>query len=241
MTSSDTRPSIRLFLAWTAMAWMLAGVAHADWLVTRDGERIETRGAWEVRGRVVVFTNHGGALSSIRLDEVDLEASRAATEEPEQAAAQPAAPARKPVMTLTTRDVGLGEAGAEGPELLIERLRNAHQFKDMALAMQLVNWDEAPADIRDVVETQFEWMMARRIRDVRLEDVAPGEKIEEVHNGVPYEPNVEVTHRMVVDFVPDPDLDTVSLTFHIGTHLSSYYIAAARRVEADDLDLDLEP
>ena len=43
-----------------------AGAAHADWLVTRDGARIETKGAWKVDGRRVVFTMPNGTLSALR-------------------------------------------------------------------------------------------------------------------------------------------------------------------------------
>lgn len=57
----------------------MAPPVSGDLLVTRDGSRIETRGPWEVRGRLVVFTRTDGMLASIRLREVDLEASEEAT------------------------------------------------------------------------------------------------------------------------------------------------------------------
>lgn len=53
--------------------------ASGDLLITRDGSGIETRGPWEVRGRLVVFTRADGTLSSIHLRDVDLEASEEAT------------------------------------------------------------------------------------------------------------------------------------------------------------------
>lgn len=49
--------------------------AAADWLVTRDGASIETRGPWRVEDRLVVFHRPDGSLASIRLSDVDLEAS----------------------------------------------------------------------------------------------------------------------------------------------------------------------
>ncbi len=52
------------------------GSLAADWLVTRDGQSIETRGAWKVKGKMVVFTLPNGTFSSLRLDSVDLDASR---------------------------------------------------------------------------------------------------------------------------------------------------------------------
>ena len=63
--------------------------ASGDWLVSRDGERIETRGPWTVKRSSVVFTAANGALSSLRLADVDLEASEKATAE---AAAETPAP-----------------------------------------------------------------------------------------------------------------------------------------------------
>jgi glutaredoxin len=95
----------------------LAGgqVAGADWLVLRDGARVETRGEWEVKGKLVVFHNTGGKLASLRLSEVDLEASDAATAEAVEAAkraaareAEPEKPPekREPVLVLTDADVG---------------------------------------------------------------------------------------------------------------------------------------
>ena len=80
--------------------------AEADWLVLQDGSRIETRGAWQARGRQVLFTSGAGVLSAMRLDEVDLDASGAATlaaNAPAEAAPQ-TAPA-PPVLVLTNDDI----------------------------------------------------------------------------------------------------------------------------------------
>lgn len=66
------------------------GLASADVLVTRDGGRVETEGPWEVRGRLVVFTRSGGTLSSLRLSDIDLEASETATAQAQQAAEEAA-------------------------------------------------------------------------------------------------------------------------------------------------------
>ncbi len=52
----------------------------ADWLVTQDGDQIETQGEWKVKGKLVVFTSPQGALTSIRASEVDLDASAVLTE-----------------------------------------------------------------------------------------------------------------------------------------------------------------
>ena len=208
--------------------------SRGDWLVTREGARIETRGAWEVRGRTIVFTTPAGTLSSIRSDEIDLEASReltsaaatAAAAAPEPAAAE-AAP-KPPVMTLTDRDVGRGEPGATGPQALVERLQNAHRLGDLRLATGLVHWRDAAPAYRAFMEGELEWLMGRRIQDIRLTEVDPEEQLERVHDGVAYEPNVEVTHRLEIDLVPDAGDDRLVLGLYVGTRLGVYHIAAAR-------------
>jgi hypothetical protein len=53
--------------------------AASHWVVTTDGERIETRGPWRIDGRRVLFVAANGSLVSIRVDQVDLEASREAS------------------------------------------------------------------------------------------------------------------------------------------------------------------
>jgi hypothetical protein len=87
--------------------------AHADWLVTREGARIETAGPWSVRGKLVVFKLAKGDLSSMRVEQVDLAASQATTaqakarqQEEKAAAAVPAAERlrRKSVLVLTDKD-----------------------------------------------------------------------------------------------------------------------------------------
>lgn len=95
-----------------ALAVLLPALpAKADWLVTREGARVETRGAWTVKGKLVVFQTAAGKLSSLRVAEVDLDASRRATEEAvaaqAQAAAEPEKPAerRKSVRVITDKDV----------------------------------------------------------------------------------------------------------------------------------------
>ncbi len=99
-------------LALAALALPARG--GADWLVTTEGGRVETRGPWEVKGKLVVFTTAGGALSSLRATQVDLEASRRATVESKQALveaekAPPEVP-RKSVRSITDKDFSHPEA-----------------------------------------------------------------------------------------------------------------------------------
>lgn len=96
---------------WVVAALVALGClpARADWLLTCDGKVIETRGAWEVRGKLVRFTTPTGTLSSIRVEELDLEASRTETERrkapPAPAPAPPPTAPKKPVLVLTDADV----------------------------------------------------------------------------------------------------------------------------------------
>jgi hypothetical protein len=88
-----------------------AAPARGDWLVTNDGGRVETQGPWKIDGKRVIFTQKDGTLSSLRLTEVDLDASKQATTAmAEEAAAAKAseateaAPAKKPIRILTDKD-----------------------------------------------------------------------------------------------------------------------------------------
>ncbi len=95
-----------------------AASAAADWLVVRDGGRVETKGAWQIKGKLVVFTRTDGSLSSLKLAEVDLEASRKATEaaEAETAAPPPAPPPpKKKLAVLTDKDFARKEPPAAEP------------------------------------------------------------------------------------------------------------------------------
>ncbi len=108
-------------------AALLASPVAGDWLVLRDGTRLETEGPWEVKGRQVVFTRPGGGLAALRLADVDLESSAEATDvsqaEPavaDPATAEPPPPGkvrRRPsVLTLTDDDLRSGRGpDAEDP------------------------------------------------------------------------------------------------------------------------------
>ena len=85
------RVVILLGLAVLATLASTVGPAKADWLITREGARVETQGAWKVKGKLVVFETADGKLSSLRVADVDLDASRRATEEAVAAQAQAAA------------------------------------------------------------------------------------------------------------------------------------------------------
>ncbi len=87
-----------------ALAALLGAVgpSAAEWLVLRDGGRLEIRGEASVEKRRVVFTLANGTLSALPVAEVDLDA----TAEANRPAAPPAAPAASsaPVVRLTDAD-----------------------------------------------------------------------------------------------------------------------------------------
>jgi len=90
-----------------AAALAAAAPAAADWLVTRDGGKIETKGPWKVEGRRVIFTAPNGTLSVVRADEIDLDRSAAETELAKIVAVTPPPEPekREPVLRLTEKDL----------------------------------------------------------------------------------------------------------------------------------------
>lgn len=234
----SSKPRPRLLLTLLCAIGLLGPIpSAADWLVPKDGAPFEIQGTWTVKGRMVVFTLPNGTLSSIRLSEVDLDASKAHTEamEAPPAPAEPepdaTAAAKEPVMVLTNRDVGEGEAGAEGAEALLERLRAAQGYKDVGAAMGLVNWQDTPPGMRAFTEKTFQEMMEREVQGMSLAEVDPGENLQRTQDGVLYEPNLSVTHRLVVRYVPDAENENDILNLFVGTRLGSYFIASARPVD----------
>ncbi len=107
------------FSTWLlGVSCLLVGTAAAaDWLVLRDGSRIEVKGAWKVSGKQIVFTEmEEGRLSSIRGDLVDLDASARATEEalhaPDAAVADPSGVETKPKARWSFSDKDFTRAAA---------------------------------------------------------------------------------------------------------------------------------
>ena len=88
------------------LGFAVAAPVRADWLVTRDGGKVETKGPWKEKGKLVVFTKADGALASLRLSEVDLDASRKLTASSKVQAEKPPAPAppKKKLAVLTDAD-----------------------------------------------------------------------------------------------------------------------------------------
>ncbi len=111
------RRAVRLL--WLVLAVAGSLPAAADWLITGDGHRIETDGPWQVKGRLVVYTDAKGTLCSLRLDEVDIDASKTAGEDAEaQPSAVEPAEEKPPVLVLTDKDIP--PAREPGPGAWIE-------------------------------------------------------------------------------------------------------------------------
>ncbi len=132
------------------VGWLTAGAARADWLVTRDGARVETKGAWKVDGRRVLFTMPNGTLSTIRTDLVDLDRSALATTQAREALANPA-PAvkekKEPVLRLTEKDIPpMGSAGES------EDAKKGEAKKDETPALEVISWEKTENSTGDGLE-----------------------------------------------------------------------------------------
>ena len=80
LARSPSRFTLLLGLSLVLVALLAASSpAAADWLVTRDGQRIETRGAWQMKGKAVIFTQKDGRIDQLPRDYIDFEASERAT------------------------------------------------------------------------------------------------------------------------------------------------------------------
>jgi len=137
-----------------ALVCAAPGAARADCLVTKEGGKFETQGTWAVKGKLVVFTLPNGSLSSVRLEKVNLEASRAATEQAKRKAEEPPAeiqiekPRKKSILTLTDKDFKKTPPGADAA-------KDAKDAKDgkpvpgtesiPANGIQVLSWNRIPA------------------------------------------------------------------------------------------------
>ena len=112
---------------WKTASWvvaaglLLAPMAEAEWLVMKDGSRVETQEGWRIEGKKGVFTSARGTLSMMRLSEVDMAATEAANIE--RAVPEPVrreSPTAEPVLVLTDADIPkfqTEEVGEDGQPL----------------------------------------------------------------------------------------------------------------------------
>jgi len=150
-----TRTESGNLVAGLALAALAAGTlatpASADWLVTKDGARLETKGAWRVEGRQVIFDLPNGTLSTIRVDEVDLDRSAVETAEARAVASSPTpvvAPKKEPVLRLTEKDIPPSgeaeEANADGEA--------AKSGEEVAATLEVISWEKTENGTGDGVE-----------------------------------------------------------------------------------------
>ena len=125
--------------------------AAADWLVMRDGSRVETKGPWKVDGKRILFDLPNGTLSMIRADQVDLDKSATATAAARagDAGVKPAPePKKEPVLVLTEKDIppstpapAEGEAGKPGAPA-----------DATGSALEVISWEKTETPDRSGVE-----------------------------------------------------------------------------------------
>jgi hypothetical protein len=140
---------IRLLVLLAGAALAASAVpARADWLVTKDGARLETKGPWKVEGRRVVFTLPNGMLSALRADDVDLDQSAAVTAHAVDAAKKAAEPKpepkKAPILTLTEKDIPPSPSAGEDTG---DDTAAADQSKTAAASgsdLQVISWDKTP-------------------------------------------------------------------------------------------------
>ena len=158
----------------TMRAWVLAGALaatgvaavpaalHADWIVTRQGERVEIQGSWQLKGKLVVFTLPNGTLSSMRADLVDFDESKKATAQAKKEAEappakEPAKAKRKAVIVLTDKDFKKTPPAAEAPPADASGAKpidvkpgkaagkDNPPAREAPSAVEVVTWDRLPA------------------------------------------------------------------------------------------------
>lgn len=152
-------------LVWMAciLTLVMALPAGADWLVTHDGARVETKGPWKVKGSQVIFTLPNGTLSVLRKSEVDLDASAVATAQSQKPEATETVE-EKPqasVLVLTNKDIRrAGEAqeesieGGDGEAAEAESDAPAAAAAPSRRGVELVSWtsrDSASVDGLEIV------------------------------------------------------------------------------------------
>lgn len=135
----------------------MATPAKADWLVTSDGARVETKGPWKVKGNQVIFTLPNGTLSAMRKSEVDLDASASATAGTEADASETAesrkdAAQRKSVAVFDNTNIG--RAAPEAPDAEAQEQGKAEDKKEPSknAQVEIVSWSERDREGVDGLE-----------------------------------------------------------------------------------------
>jgi hypothetical protein len=147
--SSNPVAGVLLLTLLTASLLSFGSAANADWLVTTDGATVETRGAWEVKGAMVIFTSPNGVLSSLPLSAVNLEASQVHTQKMIEAAGASEAEApvkRQAVMVITDADVhhvDTSAPSAEDVDEVAEGVATPATAGRAGSSLAVTDWDES--------------------------------------------------------------------------------------------------
>jgi hypothetical protein len=150
-----SRP-IAAALAVAAVALATASPAPADWLVLKDGAKVETKGAWRVDGRRILFDLPNGTLSMIRADQVDLDKSAVATAEARAVSAgeKPAPPPKKePVLVLTEKDIPPSPAAvAEAAATAEGEAKKEGGAAEPTASLEVISWEKTESGDGSAVE-----------------------------------------------------------------------------------------
>lgn len=159
-----------LVLGVAGLGVLLGEAASADWLVFRDGSKVETKGGWQTRGRLIVFERRGGGLASVRADEVDLaksdEVTATAKLPPPAAVPATAAPTRASVLVLTDDNV---------PKATLAETPEGEEPAAGNVTLRVTNWDRIDGDngieVAGVVRNESDGVAERiTVRVVALDD-----------------------------------------------------------------------
>jgi hypothetical protein len=142
--------------AFVLLAGLTAAPSRSDWLVTRQGGRVETKGPWKIKGKLVVFTHANGTLASLRLADVDLPASEEATAEAVEAAAKAAEPPapqpeKKKESVMVVTDETLRKAAAPPAEAAAPKAEKEKQNAGSSVVV-VDNWRQVRRAEGDGIE-----------------------------------------------------------------------------------------
>jgi hypothetical protein len=143
-SNSKSRWKVPGVLLAGALGFAVGAPAEADWLVTKDGARVETRGPWKVDGKRILFDLPNGTLSMMRADQIDLDKSAVATAEARAAAAAAAdqttvaLPKKEPVLVLTEADIPPSPVAA--PEESGEKKEGA--AAEGGTPLEVISWEK---------------------------------------------------------------------------------------------------
>ncbi|MEM9554923.1 MAG: hypothetical protein AAGC60_11735 [Acidobacteriota bacterium] len=207
--------TLRALLVVLGCLALWASAAGADWLVMRDGSRVETKGPWRVEGNKVLFDLPNGTLSVLRASEVDLEASEAASApqpsaDDEVRAEAPPAPKPEPVLVLTDKDIPRALPVDEDTGL--EAVSSSTSTGDIAEPLVVDSWEKTSTrdgfgvEIRGTLSNRSAAVRGGIVLQVEIEDFGGNEHQAQAFLRLSaLEPGGSTTFRAVYPNVDDVD------------------------------------